>query len=81
MRKGTFYKTSSGQPITLQHSHEYLEKGCMSNPVRHRTFLSATDVWRIYLSLVGPHSTLLHCRVVQGIFSEVAKYSHSRQFL
>lgn len=48
VRKGTFYKTSNGQAITLQQSHEYLERGCMSNP---------------------------------GIFSEVAKYSHSRQFL
>lgn len=44
MRKGTFYKTSSGEPITLQQSHEYLERGCMSNPVRHKNFWSATDV-------------------------------------
>jgi hypothetical protein len=36
MRKGTFYKTSNGQPITLQQSHEYLERGCMSNPVSFR---------------------------------------------
>ena len=48
MRKGTFYKTSSGNAITLQQSHEYLERGCMSNP---------------------------------AIFSQVATYAHSRQFL
>ena len=48
MRKGTFYKTSSGNAITLQQSHEYLKRGCMSNP---------------------------------AIFSQVATYAHSRQFL
>ena len=32
MRKGTFYKTSNEQvAATLAVSHDYLERGCMSN--------------------------------------------------
>jgi len=32
MRKGTFYKTSNEQVnATLAVSHDYLERGCMSN--------------------------------------------------
>ena len=76
MRKGTFYKTSNGNPITLQQTHEYLERGCMSNPVRRRTECSCCD-----RSAPVRTDSFLRARVVQGIFAEVAKYTHSRQYL